>query len=126
MARRNSRSVDESTVRLNGNTRYLGTIDAGTSGSTNGNCSASFRVSYPALLGKILLVQPDGICYAGSAFWTGYQLPASEGVKIAQDERVIITMDDIDSTQKAIGDYYAWLAITAASGTVNVKVWELV
>lgn len=101
------------------------TVD--TTGQTNATCAQPFNEDYPGLLGKILLIQPSEECFVLTADWPGEELPVSEGIKLAADERVIISMDDIDSSVLLAHDEaFAWLAGVTASGTSDIKVWELV
>src|SRR3990167_5807662 len=123
MARRTARSVSESIVRLSGRPVLLGTITATTT-KNNHTTAVPFNNTGNALLGKTLLIQPDSACYIGCGLTNAGTVTTANGVKLAADERVILTMDDIDSSVAA-GEFYGWFASVAVSGTTVLKVWEL-
>lgn len=100
---------------VNGSPSYLGTIVATTT-KNNHDTAAPFNDTGDALKGKTIMVQPDTACYilAGSANTS--TVTTANGVKLAADERVTITMTRDQG----------WLACLAVSGTTNLKVWEMV
>lgn len=124
MPRRNSRSVSESIVVINGSPRYLGVIDFTSSSRTNASgATATFNVA--GLAGKTLLLQTDQDVYILPVATASGAVTSTNGVKLTAGERVIIVMDDIDSKAPA-GETYAWLAALRVSADGNLKVWELV
>lgn len=100
---------------LNGSPSYLGTIIATTT-KNNHDTATPFNDTGDALKGKALMVQPDTACYILAGATNAGTVTTSNGVKLAADERVILTMTRDQG----------WLACVAVSGTTNLKVWELV
>lgn len=126
-ARRNSRSVTESIVKFSGRPTFLGVIVATTS-KNNHTTAAPFNNTGNALLGKVLMLQSDAAFYLDFGLTNAAAATTSatgSSMLIQANERVTVTMDDVDGTVKA-GEFYGWLAAIAVSGTANVKVWELV
>lgn len=124
MARRNGRSVSEEIAKQSGSPRYLGTI-TGTVSKTNNTTAANFNDTGNALLGKVLLLQPDVDCYILPVSSATGSVTSSNGIKISAGERVEIQMDDPDNGVVA-GEFYGWIAALPVSGTLNLKIWELV
>jgi hypothetical protein len=98
----------------NGTPVYLGTIVASTT-KNNHDTASPFNDTGDALEGKFLLVQCDAAAYVLPGTANTTTVTTSNGVKLAADERVILSM--------AAG--YKWLAALAVTGTANCKVWEL-
>ena len=99
---------------LNGSPAFLGVIVATTT-KNNHDTAAPFYNTDPTLAGKILLIQPDAAGYILPGTANTSTVTTSNGVYLGPYERVILTMK---STQ-------GYLAAVSASGTMNVKVWEL-
>lgn len=113
-----------STVRLrgtqlvdaaNGSPSFLGVIDATTTSKTNHQATTPFANTVDALKGKTILIQSSAACFILPVSTNTGTVTAANGVKLAADERVIITM----------GSAQGWLAAILASGTGNVRVWEM-
>lgn len=123
---RTQKSINELYAKTYGSPVLLGTIDATTTGKTNGSCSVPFNVAYPALLGKALLIQPDAECYITVAYGSAVVITTADSIKFARDERVIILMDEVSRAQiENPGSWNGYIAAVTSSGTANVKVWEL-
>lgn len=100
---------------LNGSPSFLGVI-AGTSSSVNNHTTGTaFRNTGEALTGKTLLLQSDATCHILPGTTNAAAATVANGVKLAADERVILTMTREEG----------WLAAIAPSTTCNVRVWEL-
>lgn len=112
----NTRAYNDSTVLLSGAPVFLGVIDATTTSKTNAQATTAFGANEPYLTGKTLLIQPSAEIYLGVSRTSSGTVTTSNGVKVLADERVVICMDSA----------YAYLAAITASGTANVRVWELV
>lgn len=126
MARRNSRSVTESIVKYSGSPRYLGVIDFTNVSKTNATATAPFNATGSALGGKILLLQSDQDVFVLPVQTSATAVTIPTGVTIFANERVIMTMDDLDRTDIA-GEPYIFLAALRAAGVNgSLRVWELV
>jgi hypothetical protein len=125
MARRNARSVSEAIVKYSGSPRLLGTIDFTATSKTNAQASVAFNAADPALAGKILLVQPSQDVYVLPVATSTGTVSTSTGVLLFANERVEMTMDDVDRTDVA-GERYGWLAAIRSTADGNLRVWELV
>jgi hypothetical protein len=99
---------------LNGTPVRLGTIVATTT-KNNYDTATPFNNSGDGLAGKVLLIQADAAGYILPGTASTSTVTTSNGVKVSADERVIITMQS----------NYLSLAALAVSGTMNVKIWEL-
>lgn len=95
--------------------KFLGVIVATTT-KNNTDTASAFNSTGEALKGKILLVQSDSACYVLPGTISTTTVTTANGVKLAADERVVITM----------GSSYGWLAGLAVTGTSNIRVWELI
>lgn len=124
MPRRNARSVTESIVRLSGCPRLLGTITSTGASVTNSNTAVPFSAAVPALGNRVILIQPDASCYILPVLTATGAVTSSTGILLQANERVSICMDDIDTHQNA-GELNQWLAVISVTGTVNVKVWDM-
>lgn len=121
---RTSRSVDESIVRMSGRPNYLGTIDFTGTSKTNHQATTPFNNTGTALMGKILLLQPDADVYILPVLSNSAAVTSSIGVKLSAGERVILTFGDLSSSLVA-GEYHGWLAALQVSAGGNLKIWEL-
>jgi hypothetical protein len=122
MARRNSRSVTESIVKYSGYPVLLGTIDYTNASKTNNQASVAFGTS--GLAGKILLLQASTDVYVLPVLTATATVSSSTGVLIVANERVQITMPDMDVMDEP-GDTPIWLAAIRSSVSGNLRVWEL-
>lgn len=94
---------------------FLGVIVATTT-KNNNDTSVPFTNAVEAMKGKTLLIQSDAACYILPGILNTATVTTANGVYLAPNDRVCINM----------GSSYGWLAALAASGTANVRVWELV
>lgn len=125
MARRNSRSVSEAIVKYSGSPRYLGTIDFTSVSKTNGTATIPFNLASPGLAGKIIMMQSDQDIFILPVTSSATAVTSTNGVTIYANERVILTMDDIDPAD-IVGESYGWLAVLRANGVNgSLRVWEL-
>lgn len=99
---------------LSGCPTFLGLIVATTT-KNNADTATPFNAAAPGLTGKILVIQPDAACYILPGTAATSTVTTANGIKLAVDERVQLTMTSTTG----------WLAALAVSGTANVKVWEL-
>ncbi|SRR5258706_5312386 len=125
MARRNARSVSEAIVKYSGSPRYLGVIDFTNVSKTNHQATTPFNNTGTALAGKILLLQPAQDVYILPVTTNAGTVSSTNGVLIMANERVILTVDDLDVTDIA-GEFYGWLAAIRSTTSGNLRVWELV
>lgn len=125
MARRNARSVSEAIVKYSGSPRLLGTIDFAAASKTNATATTPFNATDPALAGKILLLQPSQDVYVLPVATSSGAVTSSTGVLLYAGERVILTVDDIDSRDVA-GERYGWLAAIRSTADGSLRIWELV
>jgi hypothetical protein len=102
------------TKLLNGSPSFLGTIVATTT-KNNHDTATPFNNTGTGLGGKMLLVQPDTACYVYRGTANTATVTTANGVKLAADERKIITLRSEQG----------WLAALAVSGTCNLKGWEM-
>lgn len=102
-------------VALNGSPSYLGTIDATTTSKTNHQATTPFNNTGDGLSGKVLLIQSNSDVFLLPVSTNTGTVTTTTGVKIRADERVMLTM-----TQR-----HNWLAVICASGTANVRIWEM-
>lgn len=99
-------SVQRYQVLVNGSPSYQETV------ATVSPTSARNATAFPA--GAAVMLQADGAFYFTTGGSTSVAAAAS-GVKVAQDEKVIITLAP-DQTH---------IAVLAVAGTVNVKYFRL-
>lgn len=104
----------ELVTNLNGTPNYLGVIVATTT-KNNHDTAVPFNDTGEALKGKVLLIQPDAVCYIYVGTVNTATATTTNGIKVGADERVIIAM----------GSSYGWLACVSSTGTTNCRVWEL-
>ena len=104
---------------LNGALEYLGTIDASTSGKSQGTASSTFTI--PS--GAIVLLQSDASAYFVQTLTSDGKLTASGS---AQTTAAMLQLDVAPSgfyTVMTDGRQYLW--VRSASGTANVKVFQV-
>ncbi len=104
---------DRANLALNGSPTFLGVIVATTT-KNNHDTVAAFNNTGDALKGKIVMIQSDAACYVLAGSLNTSTVTTANGVKLAPDERVIITMSRDQG----------WLAGLAVSGTANIRVWS--
>lgn len=107
-------SPNEIITYINGTPVLLGTLTCTTT-KNNHDTAVPFNDTTVALTGKVLLLQPDATCYVLPVTANDGTVTTANGVKLAADEKVIIGM----------ASSYGFLAAVSASGTTNIKVWEL-
>ncbi len=100
--------------KLNGdpNGPPIGTIVAPSASRNNHTTALAFADGASGLATKVIAIQADGACYIKTG--ANSVAASSADLKLAADERVEMKM-----TQ-------GWLACFPISGTVTLKVWELV
>jgi hypothetical protein len=98
---------------LNGTPVLLGTVIATTT-KNNHDTATPFNNTGDALKGKLLMLQPDAACYINFAT-TNAGTATTSAIKLAADERVVVSMTEA----------HGWVACVSASGTTNLRVWEL-
>jgi hypothetical protein len=103
-------------VRSQGLPKYLGTIDATTTSKTNAQATSAFGNTGTFLKRKMLLIQVSAACSILPVTASNGTVTTGTGVDLAANERVIITLDDD----------HGYIAAITASGTANVKIWELI
>ena len=99
------------TRQLNGTPVLLGAIVATTT-INNHDTAVPFNNTGIGLGGKVLLLQASAACHIYPGTTNAATATTANGVKLAADERVIITMNST----------YGWLAVV---GAATVRVWEL-
>lgn len=113
-------------VRLNGSPDYLGTIDCTTTSKTNHEATTPFNNTGNALLGKVLLLSNEGTVdvyvhpVSTNAGLVTSDGTGNHGVRIGAAERVILMMEDDDT-----GSPNKWIAAKTASGTANLRIYDL-
>ncbi len=101
---------------INGAPTYLGTITTTSAAAkNNSDTSSAFNTAAPLLKGKVLLLQASGTCYILPVSSASGAVTSATGIKLAQDERVQLTMDNTRG----------YLSVIRDSSDVSVKVWEL-
>jgi hypothetical protein len=110
-------SANALTLKLNGTPVLLGTIVATTTSRNNNDSTGmtAFNNTGDALKGKTLLLIPDASCFIkfGNA---NNVVATSAGIPVNANERITLSMHQD----------YGWVAAIVASGTVNLRVWELI
>ena len=102
-------------VALNGSPTYLGSIVT-TSAAAKNNADTAVPFNAGTLAGKVLLIQVSSACYFLCKDTAAGAVTAATGVKLAADERVIVTPTKDEG----------WLSIIRDGATdATVKVWEL-
>ncbi len=107
--------LDSSTI-LSGTPKYLGVIDFTGTSKTNHQATSVFNNTGAALTGKTLLLQCSAAVHILPVTTNDGTVTTATGVKLAADERVIISM----------GSTYGWLAAIQTSGAGNLSFWELI
>lgn len=102
---------------INGAPTYLGSIvTTSAAAKNNSDTAVAFNGSAaPYLKGKMLLIQTSGVCYILPVSSASGAVTSANGIKLAADERVILTMDGARG----------FLSVIRDSSDVTVKVWEL-
>lgn len=91
--------------------QYVGTIVGNASTPTTNITTATPFYTAGEMAGRTILICPDAACY----ILPGASVTATNGVPLAANERVTITLTDYESA----------LAILSTLGTVNVKIFWL-
>lgn len=99
---------------VNGAPVFLGVTDVTTTAKTNAEATTPYGTT--GLTDKALLIQASAECYVGVTATSTGDVTTANGVKLAADERVIVLMSAT----------YPYLVAITASGTANLRVWELV
>lgn len=92
---------------------FLGVIVATTT-KNNADTATPFNATGEALKDKVLLIQPDAICYIYVGAANTQTATTANGIKLAADQSVTIHMGN-----------NGYLACVSASGTTNCRVWSL-
>jgi hypothetical protein len=109
-----SRSFADLHTAAIGSPAFLGVIDVTTTSKRQDQATAAFSTSGTALASKTLLVHASAACFIAPVASSG-TVTAANGVPLGADEKAVITMLPSDTH----------LAAITASGTANLKVWEL-
>ena len=100
---------------LNGSPSFRGVIVATTT-KNNHDTVAAFNNTGDALKGRVLLLQPDAACYVYFGSTNAATATTANGIKLAADERVLVTMTRDNG----------WVACVSVTGTINLRVWEMI
>jgi hypothetical protein len=102
-------------LKLNGSPQFLGVIQSTGASVTNHGTGVPFNNTGVALKAKVLLLQPDAAGYVLGVTTNNAAVTTANGVKLAADERVIVTLLPTEG----------WLAWISSTGTTNLRVWEI-
>lgn len=100
---------------INGTPVFLGVIAYTGSSVNNHTTGAAFNNTGNALKGKALLIQASTVCYVTFGTANDAAATTAAGVKLAADEKAIVTMHSD----------YGWIAAIRDSASGNLRVWEL-
>lgn len=103
-------------IVLNGSPSYLGSIVTTSAAAKNNHDTAvPFNNTGAGLSGKVLLIQVSAACYFLGKITNSAAVTTATGVKLAADERVIVTLTKDEG----------WFSVIRDSADVTVKVFEL-
>lgn len=110
-----ARSFADYQMAVIGSPAFLGVIDATTTSKRQDQATTPFSNTTPFLAEKTLLIHASAACFVLPVTSATGTVTASNGVPLLADEKAVITMKPDD----------AYLAVITASGSANLKVWEL-